>query len=242
MRVPSFAFGAAFTWIVATALAAGAPATVIVRGKIANIDAKSIAIAKADGTTFTAAVAPEASFATLEQRRFEQIKPTDFVGVTSVPGPNGTITAEEIHIFAQKGVYEGSFPWDHRPEGAKPTPSTNLTSGTVAVVRDDPPAEYTMTNASVTASSGMQLKVTYQGSSIVNGKCVGHAPKPGEKPCTGVAIIDVPPWTPVVAIVPGKPADAKAGLAVFATADADADGKMVVTSLVVEKKGVKPLF
>jgi hypothetical protein len=241
MRSPLLALGAVSALLSAPALGADAPAAVIVRGTISSVDGKSIAIAKPEGGTFTATVAPDAAFSTLEQRRFEQIKPTDFVGVTTVPGPNDTMKAEEIHIFPQKGLYEGSFPWDHRPEVAKPAPA-NLTTGTVAVVHDDMVTSYTMTNASVTASSGLQLKLSYTGSSIVNGKCVGHAPKAGEKPCTGIAIIEVPPWTPVIAIVPGQASDVKKGLAVFATVVPDPQGKMVVLSLVVEKKGVKPLF
>jgi hypothetical protein len=100
----------------------------------------------------------------------------------------------------------------------------------------------TMTNANVTASTGQQLKVTYRGSMILDGKCVGHAEQPGGKPCTGVATVQVSPGTPIVAIVPAKATDAKAGLAVFATEAADPQGKTVVTSLVVEKNGVKPPF
>jgi hypothetical protein len=242
MRISSLAFGAALALLEAPVLAADASPPVILRGTIVSVDADSIAITEADGAKVNAAVAPDAEFSVVEHRRFEQIKVTDFVGVTSVPGPNDTMKAEEIHIIPQRGFHEGSYPWDHRPDGAKPTGPPNLTSGTVAVVKDDLPASYTMTNASVTASSGMQLKVTYQGSTTVHGKCVGHAPEGAGKACTGVAVIEVPPWTPVVAIVPGKPSDAKAGLVVFATGVAGPQGKLVVSSLIVEKNGTKPLF
>jgi hypothetical protein len=67
---------------------------VIVRGTIAGIDAKAVWITKADGTTVTAPLAPATSFSTVEPRRFEQIKPTDFVGVTRgttrTPSPSPT--------------------------------------------------------------------------------------------------------------------------------------------------------
>jgi hypothetical protein len=98
-----------------------------------------------------------------------------------------------------------------------------------------------MTNASVTASSGMQLKVTYQGSTMVGGKCTGRAAKADGKPCTGVATVEVSPSTPIVAIVPAKPSDAKVGLSVFAVA-AGPQGKPVAFSVIVEKNGIKPLF
>jgi|HubBroStandDraft_1064217.scaffolds.fasta_scaffold152036_1 hypothetical protein len=223
------------------AVAADPAPRVIVRGTIAGIDAKAVSITVADGTTVTSPLAPATSFSTVEPRRFEQIKPTDFVGVTSVPGPNGVLMAQEIHLLP-KGFGEGSYAWDHAPAVPKPDAGANMTNGTVAVVHKDSSPAYTMTNASVTASSPLSLKLSYQGSSVVGGKCVGHALVPGGTPCTGVAAIDVPPWTPVVAVVPAKASEVHAGLAVFAITSRDAQGKPVVVSLIVEKNGVKPLF
>ncbi len=242
MRHHSVVFATMLALWAPSAGAADAPAPVVVRGTIVSIDAKGIAIAKPDGTTVKASLGPNTAFSTVEPRRVEQIRPADFVGITSVPGPNDTIEAEEIHLIPLKGLNEGSYPWDHHPEGTKPAAKASLTNGTVAVVHDEPPATYTMTNANVTASSGMQLKVTYQGSAMVGGRGVGRAARAGERPCTGVATIDVEPWAPIVAIVPGKSTDAKPGLAVFSTVTTDPQGKPVVLSLVIEKNGVKPQF
>jgi len=50
------------------------------------------------------------------------------------------------------------------------------------------------------------------------------------------------PSTAIVAIVPAKNTDAKAGLAVFANMMKDKDGNPVVGGLVMEKNGVKPEF
>jgi methionine-R-sulfoxide reductase len=235
-----------------SAPAANGTAAAIVRGTIASIDAKSVSIIRVDGTTVTASLAPGASFSIVEPRRYEQIKATDFVGITSVTTPDGTLHAEEVHIIPWKGYHEGSYPWDHSPGGGGQSGAPLMTNGTVAVAPGEPPVMHTMTNASVTvatmtnanvtASSGAQLKVTYRGSMMVDGKCVGHAEQPGGKPCTGVATVEVSPGTPIVAIVPAKATDAKAGLAVFAAEGADAQGNTVVTSLVVEKDGVKPPF
>jgi hypothetical protein len=240
MRIRSLVLGGWLMVVGAPALAADPAPPILVRGTIARIDAKSISIARADGTPFTASLAPGTSFSTVEPRRFEQIKASDFVGITTVPGPNDTAQAEEIHIIPEKGFQEGSYPWDRRPDGAKPDAARGVTHGTVAVVDDEHPAEYTMTNASVTGSSGMQLKVTYQGSTMVGGKCTGHAPKGDGKPCTGVAVVDVSPVTPIVAIVPGKATDAKAGLAVFAIVATDPQGKRTALRMILEKNGVKP--
>lgn len=241
MRTLSLTLGSGFMLVAAWALAADVPAPSVIRGKIASIDAKSISIGKADGTVVTASLAPGVSFATVESRRFDQIRDTDFVGVTSVPGPSGLLMAREVHIIPWKGLAEGSYPWDHQPAGGTPAAASSLTNGMVAVAHDSA-AEYTMTNASVTASTGGELRVSYRGSAIVGGKCVGHAANADGKPCSGVATVVVAPSTPIVAIVPTKPTDARPGLAVFAIVSAGPSGKWAASSVIVEKNGVKPLF
>jgi hypothetical protein len=99
-----------------------------------------------------------------------------------------------------------------------------------------------MTNATVTGAGANQLQVTYHGSAMMNGKCVGLAAMAKDKPCTGLATIDVTPTTAIVAIVPAKNTDAKTGLAVFANMMKDKDGNPVVGGLVMEKNGIKPEF
>lgn len=225
--------------LTAPALAAPPPPAppTLVRGTIASIDAKSIVITKADGTTLTAAIGPATNFSAVEPRRFDQLKSTDFIGVTSVPGPNDTLKAEEIHVIPFH-VGEGSYPWDHHPDGTKKAGS--MTNGTVALVHSGPTSAGSMTNGTVTMSDGWSLKVTYHGSATVNGKCVGLAALGGTSPCTGVATVLVTPTTPIVAIVPAKNTDAKAGLTIFATSSNGADGKPVIGSIVMEKNGIKP--
>jgi hypothetical protein len=242
MRTHSLTLGAGLMLVSTLALAADAPAAMVVRGKIASIDASSIAIGQADGHVVTASIAPGTSFSTVEPRRFDQIRDTDFVGITNVPGPSGMLTAREVHIIPWRGLNEGSYPWDHDPNAVTPAAASSITNGTVAVPHDGSSPEYTMTNASVTASTGGQLTVTYQGSAMVAGKCVGHAAKAVDKPCNGVATVIVPPATPIVAIVPAKPIDAKPGLAVFAIWAAKPNGKWVASSVIFEKNGVKPAF
>ena len=228
---------AALAVLATAALAADAPpaAPILVRGTIASIDAKSVTITKADGTPVTGAVTPATRFAAVEPRRFDQIKSTDFVGITSSPGPNGTLLAEEIHILPVH-VGEGSYPWDHHPDGAKKAGS--MTNGTVAMA--GPAKAGSMTNGTITTAGGMTLKVTYHGSAMVDGKCVGLAALGGANACTGVADVTVSPSTQIVRIVPASSTDAKAGLAVFANMANGPDGKPVVGSLVLEKNGVKP--
>ena len=250
MKIRSLILGSAFVLMAGAASAADAPPVapappappMLVRGIITSIDAKSVTIIRVDGTTVTGTIAPTTNFSAVEPRRLDQIKPTDFVGITSVPAPNGDLMAEEIHIIPLRGLGEGSYPWDHHPESAKPTTMGSMTNATVASVHSGATMAGSMTNATVTGSSNMQLQVTYHGSAMVNGKCVGLAAMAKEKPCTGLAMVDVMPSTAIVAIVPAKNTDAKAGLAVFANMRAGADGNPVVGSLVMEKNGVKPEF
>ncbi len=244
MKFRSLIMASAIALGAGTAFAADAPPAMpmLVRGTIVNIDAKSVTITKADGTTVTGTLAPTTNFSAVEPRRLDQIKPTDFVGITSVPAPNGDLMAEEIHIIPLKGLGEGSYPWDHHPEGAKPNAMGSMTNATVATVHSASTMAGSMTNATVTGAASNQLQVTYHGSSLVNGKCVGLAAMAKDKPCTGIAMVDVMPSTAIVAIVPAKNTDARAGLAVFANMMKDKDGNPVVGGLVMEKNGVKPEF
>jgi hypothetical protein len=244
MRLRSIVLGTTLALCTGAALAADVPPAMpmMIRGTIASIDAKSVTIRKTDGTTFTGAIAATTNFSAVEPRRLDQIKPTDFVGITSVPAPNGDLMAEEIHIIPLKGLGEGSYPWNHHPDGAKPTAMGSMTNATVATVHDSATSAGSMTNATVTGAANSQLQVTYRGSAIVDGKCVGLAMLAKDKPCTGLANVDVTPSTAIVAIVPAKGTDAKAGLAVFANMVKDPDGNPVVGSIVLEKNGVKPEF
>src|SRR5690348_8807565 len=76
-----------------------APKTTLVRGTIQALDAKSMTIKTDAGADFTGTVTLATRFATVEKRSFSQLKPTDFVGITAVPGKDGHLNAQEIHII-----------------------------------------------------------------------------------------------------------------------------------------------
>jgi hypothetical protein len=245
MTMRAWILGMAVAIASTAALAADAPPAppMLVRGTIVTLDAKSVTIKKDDGTTVVGSLAPTTAYSAVEPRRLDQIKPTDFVGITSVPAPNGNLMAEEIHIIPLKGLGEGSYPWDHHPSGAKPMAAGSMTNGSVETVHSGGATTAgSMTNGTVTGGGGMQLQVSYHGAAMVNGKCVGPAALAKDKPCTGLAMVDVTPSTAIAAIVSAKSTDAKTGLAVFASMRAGADGNPVVGSLVMEKNGVKPEF
>lgn len=223
----------------AAGLAAPAPTMSLFRGTIESFDGKVLKI-KTDSGEVTGALIPQTRVSAVESRTFSQLKPTDFVGITAVDGPNGHLTAEEIHIIPIAGIGEGQYPWDHHPDGASAGPQRagSMTNGTIM-----PAAERTgsMTNGTIQSGGATQLTVTFHGSEMVNGKCEGHAAA-GGTPCVGTAIVDVTPKTYIQAIVGATTADLKPGAAVVGSTRTAPDGSVVVGSVTVEKNGVKPEF
>lgn len=237
------------TMLALTATAAFAadapPKTTLVRGTIEKFDPKSsITIKTESGSEVTAQVTLASRVATVEKLSFSQIKPKDFVGVTASPGANGHLRAEEIHVIPLAGLGEGQYPWPHHPSGAAASSGGmgSMTNGTVTPASKAPMMGGSMTNGTVAAGGGAwQLNVTYHGASMVNGKCEGLA-VPGKPGCTGSAVVDVTPATPIVAIVPWRKDMVKTGIYGVAALTTDSSGKTVLSSITIEKNGVKPEF
>jgi hypothetical protein len=216
--------------------------TALVRGTVESINAAALTIKTDAGAEVVAAITPRSRFGVVEARTFAQLKPTDFVGITAVPGRDGHLNAEEVHILPVVGMGEGQYPWDHHPSSSHAVSMGSMTNGSVTTAGAAPVAMGSMTNGSVTQASGArQLTVTFRGAQMINGKCEGRA-TPGLPGCKGTAIVDVSPTTPIVAVVPGTLADAKAGLAVFAAVASDDAGHTFLGSATLEKNGVKPQF
>jgi hypothetical protein len=74
-----------------------------------------------------------------------EIKVGSFVGATTVPGPDGSQNAVEVHVFpeAMRGTGEGSRPYDLRP-------NSTMTNATVAVAE------------TVAGNDGRSLMVKYK--------------------------------------------------------------------------------
>ena len=244
-RVASIVFLSLSAAFVAGAFAADAPKPTMVRGTIQSLDTKSMTIKTDAGTLVTAPVTLMTRFAAVEKRSFSQIKPTDFVGVTTVPGANGHLKAEEVHIIPLAGIGEGQYPWDHHPStGMSSTTSMgSMTNGTVTTAKVAPLTGGSMTNGTVTNGAGAwQLSLTYHGAAMIDGKCEGVADHTKPPVCTGTALIDVSPDTPITAIIPYRHDLVKPGVAVVAAIITDPSGHPQVSSATVEKNGVKPEF
>ncbi|HEY5047884.1 MAG TPA: hypothetical protein VII49_07705 [Rhizomicrobium sp.] len=214
----------------------------LLRGTVAAVDATTVRIKTDAGATVVATTSPGTRYAVVERRAFNQIKPTDFVGITAVPGSDGHLRAEEVHIIPMVGIGEGQYPWNHHPSmsGAAPASESTMTNGSIMSMREAPAAS-SMTNGTVQSAGSAELTLTYRGAQMTDGKCTGRAfrAKPG---CTGTVIVDVPPATPIEAIVWGKRDDMKPGLAIAGGVGTDETGHVFLGTATLEKNGVKPEF
>ena len=104
-----------------------------VRGTIERVEGPIYVIKARDGAELKLTVAAKPSIATLVKASLTDIKQGSFVGVTSMPQPDGSLTALEVHIFpeAMRGTGEGHYPWDLRPESTMTNANVEQVGATV---------------------------------------------------------------------------------------------------------------
>ena len=100
--------------IVLAVSAAQAQTNVRVRGTITGIDGKVLSVKSRDGKDLKIELADNVAVAVAKAIRFEDIKKGDYVGATTLPGPNGTQVAVEVHYLAPT-TPEGQLAWDLQP-------------------------------------------------------------------------------------------------------------------------------
>ena len=118
-----------------------------VRGQLATVTDSLLTVSTRDGTVSVKIVQPLEVYARVPAK-FSEVKDNTFVGVTSVPQPDGSLRATEIHIFPEKlrGMGEGSRPMGPQPGGNAGANKT-MTNGTVTGSK--------MTNGTITGGSRM---------------------------------------------------------------------------------------
>jgi hypothetical protein len=100
--------------IVLFATAAQAQTNVRVRGTIVGIDGNVLLVKSRDGKDLKIQLAENVAVAVAKAIRLEDIKQGDYVGATTVSGPDGAAVAVEVHYLAPT-VPEGQGPWDLQP-------------------------------------------------------------------------------------------------------------------------------
>jgi hypothetical protein len=88
------------------------------RGTIERVDGPVYVVKARDGTEVRLTLADKPSIAALVKASLSDIKQGSFVGVTSMPQADGSMSALEVHIFPDlmRGTGEGHYPWDLRPQ------------------------------------------------------------------------------------------------------------------------------
>jgi hypothetical protein len=112
-----------------------------VRGTITAIDGNVLSVKSREGRDLKITLADNVTVSVAKAIRFEDIKPGDRLGVTSMPGADGTPVAVEVH-YLPPGVPEGQGPWDLQP-------GSTMTNAIVA--------------AMVTATGNRELTLQFQG-------------------------------------------------------------------------------
>ena len=104
--------------LICAASPAFAQDTVRVRGTITGMDGALYVVKTRDGETLKVAVTDKPLFVAMVKASMADIKPGMFVGSTAMPGPDGSLSAVEVHIFpeAMRGTGEGHRPWDLKPQ------------------------------------------------------------------------------------------------------------------------------
>jgi hypothetical protein len=109
------------------AIAQQPPTPSRVRGTIEAVDGEVLAVKSRAGEDFKLHMAGDLRLLGITRIALSDIKVGSFVGATTVPGPDGSNNAVEVHVFPEnmRGTGEGSRPFDLRP-------NSTMTNATVA--------------------------------------------------------------------------------------------------------------
>lgn len=123
---------------------AQSPPSSRVRGTIEAVDGDILAVKARSGDEVRLRMASDLRVAGIAAIPLSEIKAGSFIGVTTVPGPDGSHDAIEVHVFPEsmRGTGEGSRPYDLRP-------NSTMTNATV--------------DQSVVSNDGYRLLVKYKG-------------------------------------------------------------------------------
>ena len=126
------------------AIAQQPPTPTRVRGIIEAVDGDVLAVKSRGGEDVRLRMTGDVNIVGITKIALSDIKVGSFIGTTTVPGPDGSQNAVEVHVFpeAMRGTGEGSRPYDLRP-------NSTMTNATVA--------------DSVVGNDGHTLMIKYKG-------------------------------------------------------------------------------
>jgi hypothetical protein len=111
----------------AAALAQAPLPTQRIRGDVAALDGLNLQVKARTGETLAIKLAENYGVTAVVKIDLGAIKPGSFVGIASMPQPDGTQSALEVLLFPEsmRGTGEGHYPWDLKP-------GSMMTNATVA--------------------------------------------------------------------------------------------------------------
>jgi hypothetical protein len=109
------------------AIAQQPPTPTRVRGTIEAVNGDTLAVKSRAGEDFKLHMTGDMRVVGIVKIALSDIKVGSFIGATTVPGPDGSQNAVEVHMFPEdmRGTGEGSRPFDLRP-------NSTMTNATVA--------------------------------------------------------------------------------------------------------------
>ena len=126
------------------AIAQQPPTPSRVRGTIEGVDGDVLAVKSRSGEDVKLHMTGDMLVVGITKTSLSEVKLGSFIGATTVPGPDGSQKAVEVHVFPEnmRGTGEGSRPYDLRP-------NSTMTNATVA--------------ETVAGNDGHTLMVKYKG-------------------------------------------------------------------------------
>jgi hypothetical protein len=99
------------------AIAQQPPTPSRVRGTVEGVDGDELAVKSRGGEDVKLHMTGDTQVVGITRIALADIKVGSFIGTTTVPGPDGSQNALEVHVFPEsmRGTGEGSRPYDLRP-------------------------------------------------------------------------------------------------------------------------------
>jgi hypothetical protein len=109
------------------AIAQQSPSPSRVRGTIESVDGDVLSVKSRGGEDVKLHMTGDTRVVGITKISLSDVKVGSFIGTTTVPGPDGSASALEVHVFPEdmRGTGEGSRPYDLRP-------NSTMTNATVA--------------------------------------------------------------------------------------------------------------
>ena len=107
--------------LVAAAVAAqDAPPITRLRGVVESFASPNLVIRERSGKMVSLTLPPETGITEVLPTDITAVQPGSFVGTAAVPRSDGKLTSLELVLFPEeaRGVGEGHFPWDLRPDSS----------------------------------------------------------------------------------------------------------------------------